>query len=122
MPENPRLSRVREFLILTLRNGRREPAHKQMFSGETLGQIFGLRAFAVWYALCWPVPATLITLLAMPWRRSLWVVGACGWDGQELESEASWLFAEAHFSSLLCLFVATRWKMVSQYGFLVNKT
>jgi hypothetical protein len=36
----------------------------------------GLRAFAVWYALCWPVPATLITLLAMPWRRSLWVVGA----------------------------------------------
>ena len=36
----------------------------------------GLRAFAVWYALCWPVPATLITLLAIPWRRSVWLVGA----------------------------------------------
>jgi len=33
-----------------------------------------LRGVAVWYVYCWPVPATLITLLAVPWRRSLWVV------------------------------------------------
>jgi len=36
----------------------------------------GLRGFAVWYVFCWPVPATAITLLAIPWRRSLWVVAA----------------------------------------------
>lgn len=36
----------------------------------------GLRGFVVWYVFCWPVPATLITSLAIPWRRSLWVVGA----------------------------------------------
>lgn len=34
------------------------------------------RGFVVWYVFCWPVPATLITLLAIPWRRSLWVVAA----------------------------------------------
>jgi hypothetical protein len=33
-----------------------------------------LRGFAVWYVYCWPVTATIITLLAIPWRRSLWVV------------------------------------------------
>lgn len=36
----------------------------------------GLRSFVVWYVLCWPVPATLITALAVPWRRSLWIIGA----------------------------------------------
>ncbi|MGA7413239.1 MAG: hypothetical protein WBW33_22380 [Bryobacteraceae bacterium] len=33
-----------------------------------------LRAFGVWYVYCWPVPASLITLLAIPWRRSLWII------------------------------------------------
>ena len=36
----------------------------------------GFRGFVIWYVFCWPVPATLIMLLAIPWRRSLWVLGA----------------------------------------------
>ena len=36
----------------------------------------GIRGFAVWYVLCWPVPATFITLLAIPWGRSMWSVAA----------------------------------------------
>jgi hypothetical protein len=36
----------------------------------------GIRGFAVWYVFCWPVPVTFITLLALPWRRSVWVVAA----------------------------------------------
>ncbi|MEO8051563.1 MAG: hypothetical protein ABI833_14180 [Acidobacteriota bacterium] len=36
----------------------------------------GIRGFAVWYVFCWPVPATFITLWAIPWRRSMWVVAA----------------------------------------------
>jgi hypothetical protein len=30
---------------------------------------------------------------------------SCCRDGQELEAEMSWLFAEAHFGSLPCLFI-----------------
>jgi hypothetical protein len=30
-----------------------------------------LRGFVVFYALCWPIPGTLIILLALPWRRTL---------------------------------------------------
>lgn len=36
----------------------------------------GFRGFVVWYVFCWPVPATLIMALAIPWPRSLWVAGA----------------------------------------------
>ena len=36
----------------------------------------GVRGFAVWYVFCWTVPVTLITLLAIPWKRSMWVVAA----------------------------------------------
>ncbi len=32
-----------------------------------------LRGFVVWYVYCFPVPATLATLLAIPWRRALWI-------------------------------------------------
>jgi len=35
-----------------------------------------LRGFVVWYVFCWPVPATFITLLAIPWRRSFGVAAA----------------------------------------------
>ena len=34
------------------------------------------RGFVVWYALCWPVPATLIMVLSIPVRRSLLIIGA----------------------------------------------
>jgi hypothetical protein len=35
-----------------------------------------LRGFVVWYVFCWPVPATFITALAIPWRRSLSILAA----------------------------------------------
>jgi hypothetical protein len=35
-----------------------------------------LRGFVIWYVFCWPVPATFITLLAIPLRRALWIVAA----------------------------------------------
>lgn len=34
------------------------------------------RGFVIWYVFCWPVPATLVMVLAIPSRRSLWVIGA----------------------------------------------
>ncbi len=34
------------------------------------------RGFVIWYVFCWPVPATLVIVLAIPSRRSLWVIGA----------------------------------------------
>ena len=35
-----------------------------------------LRGFVVWYVYCFPVPATVVTLLAIPWRRALWIAVA----------------------------------------------
>lgn len=32
-----------------------------------------LRGFVVWYVFCFPVPATLILLLAIPWRQAVWI-------------------------------------------------
>jgi hypothetical protein len=32
---------------------------------------------------------------------------SCRWDGKQLEAESSGLFAQAHLSSLLCLFITT---------------
>jgi hypothetical protein len=32
---------------------------------------------------------------------------SCRWDGKKLEAESSGLFAQAHLSSLLCLFITT---------------
>jgi len=71
-----RSSRVRLALIYSVAGCLAAVVWTWLYSRTPGLDLTGLRAFSVWYVFCWPVPATLVTLLAIPWRTALRVVAA----------------------------------------------
>jgi len=74
--QRERHSRLRLALVYAVAGACAAAFWAWLYFHEPGLEFSGLRGFVVWYVLCWPVPATLITALAVPRRRSLWIIGA----------------------------------------------
>ena len=69
-----RVLRLRLVLVYTLAGASAAAVWTWLYFRTPDLEFTWLRGLAVCYVYCWPIPATLIMLLAIPWRRSLWVV------------------------------------------------
>jgi hypothetical protein len=74
--DRERRTRLRLALVYAIAGASAAAAWTWLYFQAPGLEFNGLRGFVFWYVFCWPVPATLVIVLAIPRRQSLWLFGA----------------------------------------------